>query len=186
MRAIHTSLQLKRIALLMLLSVSTTSAVSAQTSESPASSVEAAVVPGTTVWMTDSSGREEKRRIVSVSDGIVTAGAGDNIQRLRTTDVVRVRVRHSDSVINGALIGAGAAVASGLFLCTRTEPWENCRDDVGPIFRIGAIGAGIGIGIDALIRGQRTIYDASQASTHLHAVPIIASRGAGLRVSLRF
>ena len=50
-------------------------------------------------------------------------------------------VRESDSVLNGALIGAGVAVASGLFLCTRTEPWRNCRDDVGPMLRIGAVGA---------------------------------------------
>src|SRR5690242_18479088 len=53
--------------------------------------------------------------------------------------------RTSDSLLDGALIGAGVAIAGGLFLCTRTEPWENCRDDVGPIVRIGAIGAGVGI-----------------------------------------
>ena len=64
-------------------------------------------------------------------------------------DVQRVRIRRSDSVLNGALIGAAAAIGTGLFLCTRTEPWRNCRDDYGPIVRIGAVGAGIGITIDA-------------------------------------
>src|SRR5688500_1895542 len=63
-----------------------------------------------------------------------------------------ITVRQSDSLIHGALIGAGAAVASGLVFCTLMEPWDNCRDDVGPMIRIGAIGAGIGMGIDALIR----------------------------------
>ena len=52
-----------------------------------------------------------------------------------------VAVRESDSLLNGALIGTGAAVASGLLLCTMMEPWENCRDDYGPMARIGAIGA---------------------------------------------
>jgi hypothetical protein len=130
--------------------------------------------------------REEKTRTVAVSGDIVTTAAGDDIRRLRTSDVRRVRVRHSDSVINGTLIGAGAAVASGLFLCRLTETWENCRDDVGPMFRIGAIGAGVGIGIDALIRGRRTIYEAAQGSTRLHATPIITGRAAGPQISLSF
>src|SRR5687767_11008594 len=157
----------------------------AQTSQDSAPRVETALSPGTTVWITDSAWREEKARIVSVSDGVVTTSANKEVRRLRTTDIVRVRARHSDSVINGALIGAGAAVASGLFLCTRTEPWENCRDDVGPILRFAAIGAGAGIGIDALIRGRRTIYEAPK-STRLHAVPIAARGAAGVSVSVSF
>ena len=137
-------------------------------------------------WITDVGGREEKAQIVGVSGGIVTTNAGANIRRLRTTDVVRVRVRDSDQVINGALIGGAAAVASGLFLCRLTEPWENCRDDVGAMVRIGAIGAGVGVGIDALIRGRRTIYEAAKGSGRLHATPIIAPHTGGLQVSLIF
>jgi hypothetical protein len=92
----------------------------------------------------------------------------------------------NDSVLNGALIGAGVAVASGLFLCTRTEPWDNCRDDVGPMLRIGAIGAAVGAGIDALIRRRRPLLSAELGSTRLEAAPLIAGRAAGLRVWLRF
>lgn len=186
MRANGTSVSLKRIALLVLFSASTGSAVSAQTRQGAQPNLETTLTPGMTAWITDSDGREEKTRIVGVAGGIVTTTAGDDIRRLRTTDVMRVRVRHSDSVINGALIGAGAAVASGLFLCRLTEPWENCRDDVGPMLQIGAIGAGVGIGIDALIRGRRTIYEAGQKSTRLYAAPIVARHAAGLRVSLSF
>ena len=183
MRANGTS-WLKRIALLILCSASTVSAVSAQTPRGAERNLEAAVLPGMTVWITDADGREEKTRIVGVSGDIVTTSAGDEIRRLRTADVMRVRARHSDSLINGALIGAGAAVASGLFVCSLGETWENCRDDVGPMLRIGAIGAGIGIGIDALIRGRRTIYEAG--STRLLAAPIVARRARGLQVSLSF
>jgi len=92
----------------------------------------------------------------------------------------------NDSVINGALIGAGVAVASGLFLCTRTEPWDNCRDDVGPMLRIGAIGAAVGAGIDALIRRRRPLLSAELGSARLEAAPLVAGRAAGLRVWLRF
>ncbi len=139
-----------------------------------------------TVWITDASGREEKGRIVDVTGGIVTTSAGGDARRMRAADITRVRVRHSDSVLNGALIGAGAAIASGLALCRMTEPWENCRDDVGPMLRIGAVGAGVGIAIDALIRGRRTIYEARQASTRLRLTPIVDRHAGGLYVSLSF
>ena len=188
MRANGTSTWLKRIALLILCSVSTVSVVSAQALQGAGRNLEAAVLPGMTVWITDADGREEKTRIVGVSGDIVTTSAGDEIRRLRTADVTRVRARRSDSLINGALIGAGAAVASGLFLCSLTETWENCRDDAGPMLRIGAIGAGIGIGIDALIRGRRTIYETggSRGSTRLRAATIVARRARGVQVSLSF
>ena len=186
MRANLTSIWLKRIVLLLLFSASTGSAVSAQTPQGAAVNLETALIPGMTVWITDSNGREEKTRIVDVSGDTVATTNGGGIRRLRTTDVTRVTVRHSDSVLNGALIGAGVAVASGLFLCRTTEPWENCLDDVGPIFQIGAIGAGIGIGIDALIRGRRTIYEAAPGATRLRAAPIVGRHARGLQVSLSF
>jgi hypothetical protein len=93
-------------------------------------------------------------------------------RRLTTNDISRVEVRQSDSLLNGALVGAGAAIASGLFLCTRAEPWRNCRDDVGPMLRIGAIGAGVGIGIDALIRGRQTIYGADRGGS-VRVAPVL-------------
>jgi hypothetical protein len=95
-----------------------------------------------------------------------------------------VAVRQSDSLVNGALIGAGVAVASGLFICTRMEPWDTCRDDVGPMIRLGAIGAGIGIGIDALIR--KKVYQSASGGTVVHAAPLLGRRAQGLRLSVQF
>lgn len=169
-------------ALLVLLAVSTGSTAWAQTPQRARPAVEIVLVPGRSVWITDSAGREEKTRIISVSGDVVTTTAG----RLRTTEIARVRARHSDSLLNGALIGAGAGVASALFLCSLTEPWEVCRGDFGPMFRIGAVGAGVGIGIDALIRGRRTIYEVPKASTFVHVAPMVGSGAAGLRLSVSF
>jgi len=92
-------------------------------------------------------------------------------------------VRQSDSLVNGALIGAGVAVGSGLALCTMMEPWSNCRDDFGPMLKLGAIGAGIGIGIDALIR--KKVYQ-SASGTVVHAAPMLGRRAQGLRLSVQF
>jgi hypothetical protein len=93
-------------------------------------------------------------------------------------------VRQSDSLLNGALIGAGTAVASGLVFCTLMEPWDNCRDDVGPMIKIGAIGAGIGMAIDALIR--KKIYQSASGATEVHAAPMVGRRAKGLQLSVSF
>jgi hypothetical protein len=92
----------------------------------------------------------------------------------------------SDSLINGALIGAGVAVASGLFVCTRMEPWRVCRDDVGPMLKLGAIGAGIGAGIDALLMRRHVTSDDNPNGTTLHAAPIISRDAKGVRLSVGF
>jgi hypothetical protein len=152
----------------------------------PARSAGTVLTPGATVWITDTSGREEKTRILSVSDDAVTTSVGNDTRRYQISDITRVRARHSDSVLNGALIGAGAAVASGLLMCSLTEPWRNCRDDVGPMLRIGALGAGIGIGIDALIRGRRTIYEGDPGSASLTAAPFVSRRAGGVHIALSF
>jgi hypothetical protein len=102
----------------------------------------------------------------------------------QTPQTSGVVVRQSDSLWNGALIGAGAGVASGLFFCTRMEPWDNCRDDFGAMFKTGAIGAGIGMGIDALIR--KSVFQSASGAAEVHALPILSRRGKGLRFSVSF
>jgi hypothetical protein len=54
------------------------------------------------------------------------------------------------------------------------------------MFRIGAIGAGLGIGVDALIRGRRTIYEAAPGAMRLQAMPIFIRHAGGLQISLSF
>lgn len=93
-------------------------------------------------------------------------------------------VRQSDSLLNGALIGAGAGVASGLFFCTLMEPWEICRDDFAAMAKVGAIGAGIGMGIDALIR--KKLHQTASGAAEIHAAPLIGLRAKGVRLSVTF
>jgi len=83
--------------------------------------------------------------------------------------------RQSDSLWNGALIGAGAGIASGLLVCSLTETWDVCRQQGGPLVAYAAIGVGIGVGIDALIHTRRVM-----------ASPMIARRAGGLQVAVKF
>ena len=92
--------------------------------------------------------------------------------------------RQSDSLWNGALIGAGAGVASHLLVCRTMEPWQVCRNDFGPMLKFAALGAGIGAGIDAVIR--RRIYQSATGETEIHAAPLVGRRAQGLRLSIFF
>jgi hypothetical protein len=95
-----------------------------------------------------------------------------------------VTVRQSDSLLNGALIGAGAGVASVLFICRQMEPWNVCLNDVGTMVKFGALGAGIGIGVDALFRTK--VYQSASGAAEVHAAPILGRRAKGLRFAVKF
>jgi hypothetical protein len=124
------------------------------------------------------------KQIASLIVVIVFIVSTGSVASAQTPRAGGVTMRESDSLLNGALIGAGVAVASGLAFCTLMEPWDNCRDDVGPMIKIGAIGAGIGMGIDALIR--KKIYQSASGGTEVHAAPLLGRRVQGLRLSVRF
>ena len=94
-----------------------------------------------------------------------------------------VAVRQSDSLLNGALIGAAAGVGSGLFYCSLMEPWEICRDDFGAMLKFGALGAGIGMAVDAVIR-KKVFQTASGVEVHTWA--LIRRRDKGVQLSIRF
>jgi hypothetical protein len=147
----------------------------AQPSSPPAavSPLASVLTPGMTVWVTDTTGREQRMRVVDVTATELVSTVDGATRRFAVADVRRVTTRISDSPIEGALIGAAAAVASGLTLCRATEPWRNCIDDVGPMARIGAVGAGIGIVVDALIRGRQTVYETPTQS------PVVGLRWLG-------
>ena len=60
--------------------------------------------------------------------------------------------RERDPLWNGALIGAATGLAGSRLLCRAMEPWDVCLSDVSSMVTSAAIGAAIGMGIDALIR----------------------------------
>ena len=99
------------------------------------------------------------------------------------TPQATVTVHQSDSLLNGAVIGAGVGVASGLFFCSLMEPWETCRDDYRAMLTVGAIGAGIGIAVDALIR--KKVYQTA-SGVEIHTSTLIRRREQGVQVSVRF
>ena len=116
--------------------------------------------------------------------GTIAAAASGELRRVEDQGAVRIERRKNDSLLNGALIGAAAGVGTGIAYCMMMEPWEICNDP-GPLSIFGALGAGIGIGIDALIREREVVYG-RENSTQLHVAPMVGRGTKGVRLGLRF
>jgi len=91
------------------------------------------------------------------------------------TEVTIIRQRRGDSLANGAWWGFGVGAALAAAVLVAYTACDLCDGELGPgeaaaaIGVYGAMGAGIGVGVDALIHRQQVIY-----------------RRPGLAVSLRF
>ena len=126
----------------------------------------------------------ERVTLATTERASLAAAASNELRRLDRQQPVRIERRRNDSVLNGALIGAAAGVASGLLLCRAMEPWEVCNDP-GPLVRTGALGAAIGIGVDLLIREKEVVYGREHAP-QLQVAPIAGRRAKGVQVGFAF
>jgi hypothetical protein len=124
---------------------------------------------GQTVQVIDDEGREITGKVSLVSQAalhLVRDGTATEIPFARITQIARP----TDSLANGALIGLAAGSAFGVVAATAgttdcdesSEYWGPCfggpRFIVGSALIFGGIGAGIGVGIDALVRHNRIVY----------------------------
>lgn len=147
---------------------------------------------GQTVEVIDDQGRETTGKISIVSQTalhILRDGKTTEIPFDHVTQIARPK----DSLANGALIGLGAGAAFGVL--ASTVGTTNCDTYIGPCYGgagfvigstlvFGGIGAGIGVGLDALIRHHRIIYR-RDGGVRARVTPVVAPgvKGAALSVS---
>jgi len=147
---------------------------------------------GDTVYVTDAAGREHKGTIGGLSASSLSLLVGGTPQDFRKENISTITRRRPDSLGNGALIGlavgAGLATVGVAALCAGDE---SC-DAGGAILVVGlygGIGAGIGVGIDALTPGKKVlVYSAPSASSaaRISVSPLVSPGRGGLAVSVRF
>lgn len=143
------------------------------------------VKAGDTIYVTDDSGRERSGRIVDLTAAVLTVSFAGTSRELTEKSIVKIRKRQPDPLWTGALIGAGIGLALGATAAAFSEECSHNAGSgacVGPALSMGAIGAGVGVGIDALIQGRKVIYQAPGLSFHLS--PMIAPGRVGIRVSV--
>lgn len=123
----------------------------------------------TTVWVRDTAGTVTKGSLLAFTpDALVLLVDGDE-QRFERSRVRRIQKR--DSLKNGALIGAvtGAligVVTMGIADCSVDSRIDGCPGLRASLVAVSAgVYAGIGVGLDAVIPGRSTIYEAPPVSS---------------------
>jgi len=164
-------------------------AASAQAQE-VASSIEqlrVLVRPGSDVRVTDSSGNEMKGTVQGF-DGSALRLRVKGVQRaLDESEIRTVWERRDDSLRNGArngfIAGAAFGALAAIELAHESDPeWAAIFVPIAVAF-YGGIGAGIGVGIDAMIRSEEIIFDSEWRRANAAPIAPIIERGrAGVQV----
>jgi len=139
------------------------------------------------VTVTDASGHEFRGIIAEASRTQLSLRLGSETRQFAADDVRSVRVRKEDSLLNGALIGAGVlgGLTSLIFLDNECRSDPSCYTAVAVYAGAGALA---GLGIDAMIHRQVVVYTASRSNgQRAFTVAPWAARGrTGVRVSIAF
>src|SRR5688572_1034304 len=118
------------------------------------------VEPDDTVTLRDFNGNQTRGRIALVTPSSLRLVVDGAPRDLAPSEVMEIRQRRGDSLANGAIIGAiaggGFGLIGSILVCVEEE---NCAAWVaGLLTTYAALGAGVGVGVDALIRREQTIF----------------------------
>jgi hypothetical protein len=149
------------------------------------------VTAGDEVTVTDVMGRETRGRILELSSSSLVLVADKTRTVFVQADVETVSL--TDSRLNGILWGLGVGGVLGVLL-DKSLTDEYGRDDISVgssvsfIATAAGIGAGIGFVVDAILKGQRTIYSRPPTSItkHTTVLPMWVPRRQALVVVVRF
>ena len=157
------------------------------------SELQQAIKPGQKIVVTDTSGRELRGTLAQISaDRIALALPGGQVE-IGESQMAQVQ-RVGDPLWNGALIGAGAGFGMGLLSMARCNAGLVCGAAAGPVILVeSAVGAGLGVAIDAMHSGRKLVYlnrDAAGTSWRsrpaLTVSPVFGKSRQGVMVALRF
>ena len=140
---------------------------------------------GNPVAVTDAEGREVRGRVAAASSASLTLDVNGTARQFDSTDVRQVR-RDGDRLWNGLAIGAGIGVLGSALMDNRCSGQPVRCDDKQVPERIAflAMTTAAGIGIDALHRDRRTVYE-SPGRVTLKVLPILTMRTRGLLLVIR-
>lgn len=174
--------------------------VSAQDVATSFEQLRALVKPGDTVYVTDASGRRTKGKLGELSAAslelLVRQTQSDGSEkwvpkaRLSEGEVRQITRERHDSLWNGALIGLAVGAAPAL-ISIAINAGGIRPIEPGAAFQIimipGAMGAGIGALIDALIFERWTVYvTPGHRSSRVQVLPLLSKSAAGAQMSVKF
>ena len=145
------------------------------------------VKPGENVTVTDNSGRQLTGRIATLSASSLALLVDGNERAIAETDVATIYQHHRDSLINGTVFGAVIGAASGAVLTAlMSEDSDTLADHWGWVSLFAGLGAGTGLGIDAVIPGRRIIYERAKRAGLYSVSPMLTATRRGVRMTVSF
>jgi hypothetical protein len=147
------------------------------------------VRPGDTVSVTDTTGREITGTIADLSSSSVALLVAGSRRDLPESEVRTIRQRRPDSLANGALWGLAIGASIGLSIALiPIEDGESYGAAALPgAAMLAGVGAGIGVGVDAMIAGRHVIYaKPAGSSSRVRVSPLLTRERKGVFVSLGF
>ena len=147
------------------------------------------VKPGDTVSVLDRAGQEVRGTISELSSSALALTVAGNRRRFLEGDIDAIRKRGPDSLANGAKWGLAAGAGLGLLagISIAAEYGEGGGVYI-PLLALtyGAMGAGAGAGIDALVSSDRVIFARRGTVSKLTVGPMLSRGRSGFLASLRF
>jgi hypothetical protein len=149
------------------------------------------VKPGDKIDVIGVDGIRTRGKIESLTPASLRLSTKGGFRDFAQKDALEIKQKRSDSLANGALIGAvtggGIMSAAAIALCSGGECYGEGRQVAGAIVEYTGIGAAIGVGIDAIFKHHQTIYKqpAQNALRNIDVAPLLTSgrKGAAVRFS---
>ena len=147
------------------------------------------VKPGDTVSVTDGTGQEAGGTVTALSSSSLELVVAGSRRTFLESEARTIRQRRSDPVKNGALWGLGIGAALGLtsFIDTEESPALAVGEGLAVMGLMGGLGAAVGVGIDAIFRGNEVIYSRpARTAASLKVSPLLARGRKGALLSVVF
>lgn len=137
---------------------------------------------GQDVIVRDAQGRELQGRLTALTPSALEIATQGGLRWFAQTDI-RELARRGDTVLNGAVIGSGAGATLGALTFGSFSGEFRAGDAAAAGLIFGAVGAGIGLLIDAMIEGRTVVY---RSGRRLAVMPVATRHGASVQVTVRW
>jgi hypothetical protein len=142
-----------------------------------------------TVSITEADGKITRGRIVQVTNSSLQLMSDGALKDLPEAGVLQITQRRKDPLANGAKYGAVAGLTMGVLgaivQLAVIDDCVGCAVGIATVYT--ALGAGIGVGIDAVIVREKTIFTMDRNTfNRIRIKPLLSTRGKGISVSFSF
>jgi hypothetical protein len=177
---------MKTLLFSMIVSMTVTSPAFGQELASNFDQLRVLVKAGDRLAVTNAEGVVTRGRLVAIKGTSLELG-GSDLTTVNEATVTRIRWTHADTLANGAKIGASVGLIWGVLGAIALSGEFGVSGAVALVGSYTALGAGVGVGVDALHEATDTIFSRPPARLGRASIaPFAADRGRGLRVALRF